>query len=347
MLITTTNGIGNYEITEYIGVVTANAVARTGFWADLSASWGDWFSGFSTAYQDELDTLKNEVLTKLTRKAKKMKANAIIGLRVDFDEISGQNKQMFMAVMTGTAVYINGLSSEDSTSGEISEEAVHYLIARNDYLEQIQNGSVKALMSMEKIYEYELVEAINNVIDELSAGVTGSFTVMSAENKDKLDQYFSLFDKNELSSKFIDRITQTSVGEQAFTQLVGVMKNYRLGNLTAVENALKNTDLQKKRLGLHLVEVLPAKYSREDAATLIRLAELMKTGFPEVIEWKVPGKKWECSCGRIMNADYESCNKCTTSKRGLTWTDPKPEELAPKLEKRAKVLREYFGEANG
>jgi hypothetical protein len=35
-----------------------------------------------------------------------MEANAIIGLKVDFDEISGKGKSMFMMSALGTAVYV-------------------------------------------------------------------------------------------------------------------------------------------------------------------------------------------------------------------------------------------------
>ena len=104
ILITTTNGIDNYEVEEYLGVVNANFVAGTGFITDFFASVSDVLGGMSGSYQSEMDRLYERAKLVITSEAKAKHANAVLGYRVDFDEISGKGKSMFMISVTGTAV---------------------------------------------------------------------------------------------------------------------------------------------------------------------------------------------------------------------------------------------------
>lgn len=104
--ITTTSIIENYEIEQYHGIVTSNMVIGTNVFKDLFASFSDFFGGFSGKYKDQMDKLYSEALDQLSESALKKSANAIIGLQVNFSEISGKDKSMFMVSLTGTAVTI-------------------------------------------------------------------------------------------------------------------------------------------------------------------------------------------------------------------------------------------------
>lgn len=53
-----------------------------------------------------MDNMYQEAIKNLSYKARQRGANAIVGIKIDFDEISGQGKQMFMLCVTGTAVNI-------------------------------------------------------------------------------------------------------------------------------------------------------------------------------------------------------------------------------------------------
>ena len=106
VLIVNTNNISHYTIKEYKGLVSANQVVGANFFADLFASITDFVGGNSGAYRESLDTLYRDVTKQLNEKAKRMGANAIVGFRIDFDEISGKGKSMFMVTGVGTAVLI-------------------------------------------------------------------------------------------------------------------------------------------------------------------------------------------------------------------------------------------------
>ena len=81
-----------------------NVVIGTNVFSDLFASFTDFFGGRSGTYRDGLERIYNEAIKELKEKAIYLGANAIIGLSIDFDEIFGKDKSMFMVAATGTAV---------------------------------------------------------------------------------------------------------------------------------------------------------------------------------------------------------------------------------------------------
>ena len=56
----TTPLIDGMPIEKYYGIVTANQVAGTGFFTDLTASFSDLFGGNSGAYRESMNTLYKE-----------------------------------------------------------------------------------------------------------------------------------------------------------------------------------------------------------------------------------------------------------------------------------------------
>ena len=106
IIIVNTEGIAHYTIKEYRGLVTANQVVGANLFADMFASFTDIVGGRSGAYRERLETLYKDVKEQLSDKASKLGANAIVGFRIDFDEVSGKGKSMFMVTCIGTAVVV-------------------------------------------------------------------------------------------------------------------------------------------------------------------------------------------------------------------------------------------------
>lgn len=104
MIITTTPTIEGRQIEKYIGLSSANVVVGTNIFSDFFASFTDIFGGRSTTYQNKLDDTYNAVIIEIERKAKSMGADAVVGLKIDFNEISSKGKAMFMVSAVGTAV---------------------------------------------------------------------------------------------------------------------------------------------------------------------------------------------------------------------------------------------------
>lgn len=154
MIVTTTNSIEGYTVKRYLGVVNANVVIGTNLFSDIAASLTDVFGGRSGSYKSKLNTIYDEVMKELTEKAKSYHADAIVGLHVDFDEVSGGGKSMFMVSASGTAVTL-----------EKNIEDRYYIY---DLLEKITNYKEKGIITNEE-YEFEKSKILSlhkNLISE-------------------------------------------------------------------------------------------------------------------------------------------------------------------------------------
>lgn len=109
ILITTTDSVEGYSIKEYVQVVNSNIVLGTNVISDIKASFTDFFGGRSKTYQSKMDKMFDTVTENLAKKTEDLGANAIIGVRFDYEEIDGKGKGMLMINATGTACIIEKL----------------------------------------------------------------------------------------------------------------------------------------------------------------------------------------------------------------------------------------------
>ena len=126
MIVTTTNNIEGHTIRKYIGVVNANVVIGTNLFSDFAASLTDVFGGRSGNYKNKLTTIYGEVMKELTDKASSCQADAILGLHIDFDEISGGGKSMFMVSASGTAVTLEKNTEERYSMYDLIDRIIRY-----------------------------------------------------------------------------------------------------------------------------------------------------------------------------------------------------------------------------
>lgn len=106
VIITTTNKISCHTVKKYKGMICANQVVGANVIDDIFASWTDFFGGNSGAYRDRLDELFSDVKNQLIVRAEELGANAILGLRFSFNEISGKDKSMLMLSGYGTSAIV-------------------------------------------------------------------------------------------------------------------------------------------------------------------------------------------------------------------------------------------------
>lgn len=141
MLVTTTESIG-YEIKEYLGIVSAHCVLGTNMFSDFSASISDSFGGESDTYSRKLNQINDVVLNRIKRKAAIIGADAVIGIRLDFSEISGKGKGMLMASASGTAIRIEkSVTKKDIEFGkQVPRDVITNEIKSNGLLEKLEIG---------------------------------------------------------------------------------------------------------------------------------------------------------------------------------------------------------------
>jgi len=87
-IMSTTNTIEGCPIKKYIDTICSNIVIGTNIFSDFAASFTDFFGGRSDSYRRKLEIIYGEASKALKQKALNLGANAIVGFRVDFDEIS-------------------------------------------------------------------------------------------------------------------------------------------------------------------------------------------------------------------------------------------------------------------
>lgn len=105
MIITTTPNIENHQIVEYKGLVFGEVVSGANFIRDFLAGITDVIGGRSGAYESKLNSARKEALQELEKEAKKVGANAVVGVSMEYQSMGG-DKGMFIVVATGTAAVI-------------------------------------------------------------------------------------------------------------------------------------------------------------------------------------------------------------------------------------------------
>lgn len=107
MIITTTNSLDGHEIVEYRGVVTGEAILGTNIFRDIFAGIRDIVGGRSSSYETVLREARETALNELQEEARQQGANAVIGIDIDYENIStGSSGSMLMVSASGTAVVV-------------------------------------------------------------------------------------------------------------------------------------------------------------------------------------------------------------------------------------------------
>jgi uncharacterized protein YbjQ (UPF0145 family) len=103
MIITTTNNLQGKEVEEYLGIVSGEVILGANVVRDFLASITDVIGGRSGVYESKLAEGRELAIKEMSEKAKKLGANAIIGVDLDFETI---REGMIIVIATGTAVRV-------------------------------------------------------------------------------------------------------------------------------------------------------------------------------------------------------------------------------------------------
>jgi uncharacterized protein YbjQ (UPF0145 family) len=103
MIQTTTNVIDGRTVSEYLGVVTGEAILGANIVRDLFAGVRDIVGGRSGAYEEALRNAREIALQEMEAEAAARGADAILGIDLDYETVGGQGS-MLMVSASGTAV---------------------------------------------------------------------------------------------------------------------------------------------------------------------------------------------------------------------------------------------------
>lgn len=102
--VTTTPHVPGFVVGGLIGLVSAERVYGMNIFKDLLANVTDVVGGQSGTTQKALQDARNEVIGQVKVNAFYMGADAVIGIQLTYNELSGGGKSMLFVVATGTAV---------------------------------------------------------------------------------------------------------------------------------------------------------------------------------------------------------------------------------------------------
>ena len=106
MILTTTPNIENFKIVDYLGIVTGTAYDSSYTTNGKSMSFRDMFSmaKYREIYTLGLESIKEKAFQNLRDNAKKVGANAVVGIQIDVEPLA--NSSTLLVSITGTAVKV-------------------------------------------------------------------------------------------------------------------------------------------------------------------------------------------------------------------------------------------------
>jgi len=102
----TTETAHNLDVVKRLDIITAECVFGMNIFKDIGAGLRDLVGGRNDAFQKTLRDARNTVMLELRHEAWKLGADAVVGVDLDYSEISGGGKSMMFLVASGTAVLL-------------------------------------------------------------------------------------------------------------------------------------------------------------------------------------------------------------------------------------------------
>ena len=104
MILTSSNTLENKDIIEYKGLVTGESLIGANIYKDLFSGVRDVVGGRTSRYEEELQKARDISINSMIEKAEQLGANAIIGLKISYDNLGGTMGNTILVTAYGTAI---------------------------------------------------------------------------------------------------------------------------------------------------------------------------------------------------------------------------------------------------
>ena len=104
MIITSSNTLENKKIVSYKGLVTGESLIGANIYKDIFSGVRDVVGGRTSRYEEELDKARDIAFESMIEKAESLGANAIIGLKLSYDNLGGTMGNTILITAYGTAI---------------------------------------------------------------------------------------------------------------------------------------------------------------------------------------------------------------------------------------------------
>lgn len=105
MIVTTTPTVEGKRVTQYLGIVSGEAILGANILKDFGALFRDITGGRASKYEQELIKAKKIAMDEMIEEAQALGANAILGIDLDYETV-GSGGSMLMVSTSGTAVVV-------------------------------------------------------------------------------------------------------------------------------------------------------------------------------------------------------------------------------------------------
>lgn len=329
--IVTTPYIEDAKTIQYKGVVTANEVIGVNVISDTIASFSDFFGGMSGEYRSKLDGLKDVVMRMIEKEAKRRGANAVIGFNMNFNEISGKGKQMFMASAVGTAVVVDyknkndNFEIESSNSISLAEEDMQYLLLADKGIEEmkeVQQLSPDCKEAITTVAKKEWLSTIVQYYIDVKKAADNRFN-----NPDGPSFVYS-FNEDFIIS-YMGKQQEEDVADFLYSKLTTENKKYILelvekAGVISYKHLFNNMQILKVEEITNILSIKKRKYNFVDVEYMQKISDhlhnlpvLAKEGEFKSGMFGKKEIKLLCVCGNPLN-DNGVCSYCGCDQYGMS-----------------------------
>jgi uncharacterized protein YbjQ (UPF0145 family) len=359
IIVSTTPQLEGWEVQEYLGTVSSHIVAGTNIFSDIAASWRDVFGGQSKSYKKQLEQINEKVVGELREEASQRGADALVGLQIDHDQISGQNKEMFMVTASATAVRANpterGTDSGDQQvdEGPLPIQEMEMRVRKEKLIDEHKNEGLE--LNSDR-WQFLIENGIPDfaAIIRVKASKIRKRGAISGTKKKHLsrsrDYFLSI---PEEAAK--DQLYQMAAHEarRVAGWAAGVLENGNMLDLSRIDSMLDGDfhDEQKPALEI-LSRVEKPYYEDADLQKLKDIRNQIEDGFGKRGEVKEVEKSgmmssgteevWQVEGGPENPMDREYCQKTGLDIYGFEEGETSPNEVIEILDRKIKVLERQF-----
>jgi len=357
ILVSTTPHLEGRKVETYFGIVSAHVVAGTNIFSDIAASFSDVFGGESKSYKKQLEEINETVVDELRDKASGRGANALISLRIDHDQISGQNKEMFMVTASATAVWAEPQSEVDEDKDEetraVRAKALSVEESTVRLLKRHRQGSLALDDDTWRFLIKNQVSDLARIVrDELLGILERPGGKLQHEEDLTRGQDYFLSLPEETAKKHLYAIASHRKPDPV-DWAAGALEEGDLLDLGRINSMLEGHFQTEQKPALEiLTRVDKPYYEPSDVEELGAVKSKIESGFGErgeVLEVEKDGmlssgteEVWQIKEGAHNPMDQEYCEETGLDIYGFGRKDTRPEDAIQALETKITALNRRF-----
>lgn len=349
ILVTTTSFIEGLQVKQYLKPISAHIVAGTNIFSDFFADIRDVIGGRSKTYQKQLISLYNEAIERLKVSAYEIGANCIVGLNIDFDEISGKGKAMFMLTAIGTAVIIENNDKKENTVDTTENVGIDRIETLKTKRQIIEKANAGTLSLDDEIWHFITSNQVQEVYNFILVKLQGTIDSVVFTPK-KIDLLYEFYEK---ILGFIDSLPEEKKIALLYASIIKednellalwiskIIKDLQLLDLNHVTQILQDENFQKQKRGLRILTYDKPFYNKQDVEKFKYLVDLINNKFKERMKKRLPSSEeiWTCECGETIA--LSSCSFCNQDINGFKNNEVTALNAVSIIEEKISLIAEY------